>query len=391
MQRGSISINGRWWIVRVRENVLVDGRIVRKAMHHNLALVEQYPRLASGKEPPKIRAMADEIVAPINSGKREGLSIDSVKSYLESFIAAGRGKDGRPVRPITVRSWRRDYNVIRGLIPDAPLRSIRTPDVNKLFKALVAEDGEGDDMRATSAYRNIRNFLSGAFRAAVGDGLMDFNPVRDAMTISGNPTDTHATTLEELKQLMRTIAAADNPHLHMMRAAFVVAFFTGLRKEEVKGLKWTDYDPKERVLHIRRTVVDNIVVEDTKTEASKAPVPVILIVAKELAAHLKHNSGDGFIFHQASTSQAPVTFENIVREYVHPACNAAGVKFYGFHALRRGLNTVMKDMGLDYSLRADIMRHTPRNVTDKHYGRASIKQMRLALEKVEAKYKKVRS
>jgi hypothetical protein len=50
----------------------------------------------------------------------------------------------------------------------------------------------------------------------------------------------------------------------------------------------------------------------------------------------------------------------------------------------------MKDLGIDYSLRADIMRHKPRNVTDKHYGRASVKQMRAALEKIEAAYAKAR-
>lgn len=47
-------------------------------------------------------------------------------------------------------------------------------------------------------------------------------------------------------------------------------------------------------------------------------------------------------------------------------------------------------MGIDYSLRADIMRHKPRNVTDKHYGGASVKQMRAVLERIEAAYPKAR-
>ena len=50
----------------------------------------------------------------------------------------------------------------------------------------------------------------------------------------------------------------------------------------------------------------------------------------------------------------------------------------------------MKDAGIDYTLRADIMRHKPRNVTDMHYGRASVKQMRAALEKIEAAYLKAK-
>jgi integrase len=392
MQKGSIRISGKWWYLKVRENVIENGQSVRKPMYHKLAPVDQFRPSSNGEPPTAIRAMADEKLAPINSGKREGLSADSWKAYLESYLASGLGTDGRPVRKVTLKSYRRDYKIIEDLIPDIQLRNVRTPDMNKLFKALIAADG--DDMRATSSYRNVRNFLSGAFRAAVGEGLVDFNPVRDAMVVSGNDADTYAYTLAEVKQLMKVIALEDpksgDDWKHTMRAAFMVAMFTGLRLEEIKGLKWEDYDKKSGVLNIRRTVVNHNIVEDTKTKGSKAPVPVVKTVAKELAAHLARNSGDGFIFHKVNSSQAPIIFEHIVLTNVHPACETAGIKFHGFHAFRRGLNTVMKDMGIDYSLRADIMRHKPRNVTDKHYGRASVKQMRAVLEKVEAAYNKAK-
>ena len=386
MQKGSIRISGKWWYLKVRENVLKNGQTTREIMYHKLAPVDQFRPSSNGEPPAAIRAMADEKLAPINAGKREGLSADSWKSHLEAYLASGLGADGRPVRKVTLKAYKRDFTIIKDLIPDIQLRNVRTPDINKLFKALIAADG--DDMRATSSYRNVRNFLSGAFRAAVGEGLVDFNPVRDAMVVSGNDADTHAYTLAEVKQLMKVISPDGDDWKHTMRAAFMVAMFTGLRLEEIKGLKWTDYDKQNQLLHIRRTVVNHQIVEDTKTAASKAPVPVVKTVAKELAAHLKRNSGDGFIFHKVNSSQAPIIFEHIVLNNMHPACEAAGIKFHGFHAFRRGLNTVMKDMGIDYSLRADIMRHKPRNVTDRHYGRASVRQMRAVLEKVEAKYKR---
>ena len=392
MQKGSIRISGRWWYLKVRENVTKNGQSTREITYHKLAPVDQYRPSSNGEPPAAIRAMADEKLAPINLGKRDGLSADSWKSYLESYLAAGVGADGRPVRKVTLKSYRRDYKIIKDVIPDIQLRNVRTPDINKLFKALIAADD--DDIRATSSYRNVRNFLSGAFRAAVGDGLVDFNPVRDAMVVSGNDSDTHAYTLAEVKQLMKVIAL-ENPESrddwkHTMRAAFMVAMFTGLRLEEIKGLKWTDYDQQNQLLHIRRTVVNHQIIEDTKTAASKAPVPVVKTVAKELAAHLARNSGDGFIFHKVNSSQAPIIFEHIVLTNVHPACEAAGVKFHGFHAFRRGLDTWMKDAGIDLSLRTDIMRHTPRNVTDRFYGRASVKQMRAVLEKVQAAYNKTK-
>jgi integrase len=392
MQNGSIRISGKWWYLKVRENVIENGQSVRKPMYHKLAPVSQYRASSNGEPPPAVRAMADEKLAPINAGKREGLSADSFKSFLESYLQAGVGGDGRPVRKVTLKTYRRDYRVIADLIPDIQLRNVRTPDINRLFKALIAKDG--DEVRATSAYRNVRNFLSGAFRAAVGDGLADFNPVRDAMTITGNDADTHAHTLPEVKQLMKVIKLEDEKSgddwQHTMRAAFMVALFTGLRLEEIKGLRWEDYDRQQQLLNIRRTVVNHQIVEDTKTKASAAPVPVVKTVAKELEAHLKRNSGDGFIFHKVDP-QSPIIFEHIVLTKVHPACTAAGIKFHGFHALRRGLDTAMKDLGTDYSLRADIMRHKPRNVTDKHYGRASVKQMRAVLERMEAAYSKTKT
>lgn len=384
MQKGSIRISGKWWYFKVRENVTENGQRIRKELYYKLAPIDQF-RPSSNNEPPaSIRAMAEEKLAPINAGKREGLSADSWKSHLENYLASGLGADGRPVRKVTLKSYKRDYTVIKNLLPDIQLRNVRTPDINKLFKALIAEDG--DDIRATSAYRNVRNFLSGAFRSAVGDGLTDFNPVRDAMVVTGRDADTHAYTLEEVAQLMKVLEVEK---FHTMRAACMIAMFAGLRLEEIKGLKWEDYSKKEGVLNIRRTVVNHNIVEDTKTKASKAPVPVVKIVAKELEAHLKRNSGDGFIFHKASSSQSPIIFEQLILTEVHPACDRAGIKFQGIHAFRRGLNTIMKDLGIDHSLRADIMRHTPRDVTDRHYGRASMKQMRAVLEKVEARYRAV--
>jgi len=391
MQKGALRIHGKFWLLKVRENVVKNGQVVRKDMYHKLAPVAQYRPSSNGEAPAAIRAMADERLAPINAGKRDGLSADSLKSYLQSYLAAGLGSNGRPVRKVTLKGYRRDYNIIRDLIPDIQLRNVRTPDINRLFKALIAADG--DDVRATTSYRHVRNFLSGAFRAAVGEGLVDFNHVRDAMVMSGKEIETHAYSLAEVKQLMKILqpgrGGLAEDWQHTMRAAFMVAMFTGLRLEEIKGLKWSDYDEVAGLLHVRRTVVDRQIMQDTKNKASKASVPVVRTVAQELEAHRKRNSGDGYIFHQAYSSQVPIVFETIIFDKVQPACREAGIEFpIQMHAFRRGLDTAMKDLGIDLSLRIDIMRHSPRNVTDKHYGRASERQMRKVLERIEAAYLK---
>jgi integrase len=380
MQSGHIRVNGRWWILKVREWVTVDGIKKRKDSYKKLARLEEHRPNPDGSAPNSVRALADLELAPINAGQREGLSADSLKSYIERFLQSGIGRTGRKLEANTILSYRRDYAAIKDLIPDIQMRQIRTPDINRLFLALIEQDG--DDMRATSGYRNIRNFLSGVFRQAVGEGAIDFNPVREAMVLSGKDSDTHAYTLEETYNLCETVSD------HTARAAFMVLAFTGLRKGEMKGLRWEDYDAKAGVLNVRRAVAQGKL-KETKTKASKAPVPVIGIVRKALDDHLKKNSGDGLIFHPKDESQTVINFEHLIFDVVRPELKEAGIEWHGIHAFRRGLDTAMKDLGIDLSTRTNIMRHVPRNVTDKYYGQASFTQMRKALEKVEARYKAV--
>jgi integrase len=381
MQSGHIRVNGRWWILKVREWVVKDGVKRRVDSYKKLRLVRHNE---NDNVPGDVKALADLELAKVNIGQGQGQSADSVKSYLESYIAAGIGsKTRRKLRDVTIQSYKRDYNVIEDFIPDMQLRQVRTPDINRIFDALIEDDG--DTVRAQSAYNNIKNFLSGAFRSAVGAGLIDFNPVTAATSIGGNEADTHAYTLQEVHNLM---SAVDN---HTAQAAFMVLTFTGIRSEELKGLRWADYDREKQVLNIKRTIVHGKLVEDTKTTSSKAPVPVIEIVEKYLDAHLARNSGTGYIFHAPTNPEQPVNFGHLVWDIIIPKVKEAGVEWHGLHAFRRGLSSVLHDMEIPELTISHILRHSTKSsksVAGRHYIKPSLDRMRSALKKkkVEAAF-----
>jgi len=393
MQSGSIRVNGRWWILKVRENVTEGGLAKRKDTYHKLALVADHRPSSNDEAPPAVKALAAQKVASINVGKSEGYSVDSLQAYLEWYLKyiaeGGLGPSGKKLQHESVRANKRDFNIIKGLLPRMALRDIRAPHINAVFEKLVKADG--DDLRQTSNYRSIRNFLSGAFKIAVGRGLAEFNPVRDTMVIQGGDADTHAYTLDEFRTLMGVLKDTDK--YHTMRAAFMVAMFTGMRMQEIKGLRWEDYDRKAGVLNIRRTVVHHRIQEGTKTKDSAAPMPVVKIVAKELAEHLKRNSGDGFIFHKASSSQAPIIFEDIVLDEVHPACKKAGIKFHGFHAFRRGVASFLHRNGTSELMIGHVLRHSKKSsktVAGRHYIERDVEAVRKELQKIEAAYGKAK-
>ena len=382
MQSGHVRVNGRWWILKVREWVVKDGVKRRVDTYKKLREIRHNE---GGAVPNDVQALADLELARVNLGQGQGQSADSVKSYLESYLTAGIGsKTRRKLRDVTIESYKRDYNVIKDFIPEMQLRQVRTPDINRIFDALIEDDG--DTVRAQSAYNNIKNFLSGAFRSAVGAGLIDFNPVTAAHSIGGNEADTHAYSLEEVRDLMSTV-----DH-HTAQAAFVVLAFTGLRSEELKGLRWDDYDSENEVLNIKRTIVHGKLVEDTKTTSSKAPVPVIGIVKKYLDAHLARNSGTGYIFHAPADPERPINFGHLVWDVVIPEAKKAGVEWHGLHAFRRGLSTLLHDLEIPELTISHILRHSTKSsksVAGRHYIKPSLERMRAALEKVEAKYKAI--
>lgn len=382
MQSGHIRRNGRWWILKVREWVVKDGVKRRIDSYKKLREIRHND---SEQAPADVQALANLELAKVNIGQGQGQSADSVKSYLEGYLTAGVGsKSRRKLRDSTVQSYKSDYNLIKDFIPDMQLRQVRTPDINRIFDALIEDDG--DTIRPQSTYNRAKNFLSGAFRTAVGAGLLDFNPVTAAHSIDGKEANTHAYSLEEVRDLM---SAVEN---HTAQAAFMVLTFTGLRSEELKGLRWTDYDRENGVLNIKRTIVQGKLVEDTKTTSSKAPVPVIEIVGKYLDAHLARNSGTGYIFHSPTNPEQPINFGHLVWDVVIPKAKEAGVDWQGLHAFRRGLSTVLHDLEIPELTISHILRHSTKSsksVAGRHYIKPSLERMRAALEKVEAKYKAI--
>jgi integrase len=379
MQTGSIKKHGKWWTLKYRTNVLVNGVAQRKDVYKKLARVDRdHQPKPDGSAPEKVKALANLELAPLNAGQAQVYSGDTVDSFLLAFLKKGEGGRGRALNNTTKLSYKTMYRLAKDFLPKIELRQVRTPHIDKLLRDIAAADGA--DRRAQSVYANLKNFLSSAFRYAVRHGLVDSNPVRDVAIPQGNPSDTHAYTLKEVYQYMHVLTD------HTSRALVMVAMFTGLRTEEIKGLRWEDYDGE--VLNIRRAVAHGKLLT-VKTDASQAPVPVIGVVKKVLADHLKLNSGDGYIFHGDTGN--PLVIENLVRRSIIPTLSKANVDWHGFHAFRRGLGTYLEvNLKLSREFVKRILRHSTTDVTGRHYIKTDVEQNRKELERVEKDFLKLK-
>ncbi len=143
-----------------------------------------------------------------------------------------------------------------------------------------------------------------------------------------------------------------------------VAAFAGLRKSEIQGLQWEDLRDGE--LHITRSAWRTTTLEDTKTAASNAPVPVLKILAQHLEAHRNGFPAKGFIF-TGSKMGRPLDLHNLANRTVRPALKKAGIQWCGWHGFRRGLSTNLKTLGVDDTVIQRILRHANVGVTRQSY------------------------
>ena len=153
----------------------------------------------------------------------------------------------------------------------------------------------------------------------------------------GNPAgETHAYSLEEIAQMFKVL-----PEPASTIAA--VAAFTGIRKGELRGLLWENYDG-EQVL-ISQSFWRGHALEP-KTRQSKAPVPVIAQLARLLDSHRcsSGNPANGLMF--VSPVGKPVNLDALAADIIVPLVTQAGVRWRGWHAFRRGLATNLHQLGV---------------------------------------------
>ena len=188
------------------------------------------------------------------------------------------------------------------------------------------------------------------------------------------------------------------------KVLIAVAAYTGLRRGEIVGLQWGDYDGKK--IWVRRNICfgekGEMSVELPKTEASEAPVPVIAPLRRILDAwKAKAKVTEGCWIFQAgfTRKQHPeslldaaklslVSPQNVLRDVIAPALEKAKIEWYGFHGFRRGLATNLRSLGVDDLTIKEILRHSDVSVTRASYIKRIDEKSVQAMDKLEAELRK---
>jgi integrase len=256
------------------------------------------------------------------------------------------------------------------------VRDFRTVDGETLLAQIARQTS-----LARSTLARFKSFLSGVFKHAKRVGVFDgVNPIQDVSIPKGRASrETYACSLEEIATIISNLPQP---------AATVVATaaFTGMRKGELRGLLWENYNQEE--IRITQSVWQSIVTEP-KTTKSKAPVTVIAPLARALDNHRlrQGNPQTGLIF--ASEKGTPLDLSNLAKRVIRPCLKKKRLEWPGWHAFRRGLATNLYRLGVADKTIQSILRHANLSTTMNSYVKsvpAGVVEAMHSLEEVCTQY-----
>lgn len=310
-------------------------KTIRRTKH--LGYVKDYPTKTS------VMPLLEACMRSVNASTAPAVTLDDFieHKYLPYTVAE--------LRPSVSHGYKKLWNArIKGLAEaQLRVREYRPADIQALLSASLKRASKPLSARTMS---HVKAFLSGCFRYSVLCGVRDMNPVRECRIPKGvtAPKKTYAYSLSEIRKMLLVLDGG-------LKAAVAIAAFAGLRRAELQGLRWEDYDGKD--LSVNQTVWAGHV-SDPKSVASRDYVPVIPQLREIIDMY------------RTSLASGPVALlPNLTYAHspIRVALRGTGIEWKGWHALRRGLASNLAEMGASDKLIQRVMRHSKVTVTREHY------------------------
>jgi integrase len=362
-QAGYVYKEAGVWYVRFYDDRIENGVLVRKHVRQRIGTIADFPYKELAREE------AQRLLKPINEGVQKPEAVQTLCQFADEQFFPFCEKQ---VRPSTLSGYKARWRQLQPWCAKLRMRDTATRDIQEILDAIHKKSHLNHD-----SIRALRSLLKLIFDHAIRVGLLAINPVDKAKVPKANEDevreDTYAYSLEEVQQMLGVLPEP-------ARTAVATAAFTGVRRGELSGLLWENFD--ESSIKITQSVWEGHVTRP-KTKKSAAPIPVIRPLARMLEVHRARmsNPASGFIF--ASNRGTAMNMNNLLNREILPALRKAKLAWHGWHGFRRGLATNLKRLGVDLKTIQEILRHAHISVTADIYVKEVSEQAVEAMQRLE--------
>lgn len=208
----------------------------------------------------------------------------------------------------------------------------------------------------------IKNTMNPVFDAAVEDEIISRNPLRSRrIKIGGKDTVGHKAIPNEKMKLIRKNILLMERKPRLMTA---LLSYTGMRFEEVLGLKWEDIQgewilEERAVVHPTRNMPE---IKKPKTKTSERLVPYIPALKDILEPERK----TGFILSKEDDGKEPLSYSE-ARRVFQKIRKQFDLKEYSAHDFRDTCATEWRAAGIPLDVIARILGHAKTETTERKY------------------------
>ncbi|MBR3494141.1 MAG: site-specific integrase [Clostridia bacterium] len=286
----------------------------------------------------------------------------SFSEYAETWLELYKRPKLKPTTLLCIEGYLRNH-----LLPffgEMHVDEITTPDIQRFLNA--------KSHLSRKTLSDMLMWLSQILDYAREDGYLMQNPATSRHLSISSTKQTVRKALNEA-DLMDVISNLDRLRPHD-RLLIALALFTGSRRGELMGLKYSDIDDQQGVIHIRRNIIypgqNRPLISTPKSKAGFRDIPIL----SHLKPYLPERRDDAFIFCSEYSEQKPYS-----NQQIHNTMNriSSTINLHGatLHCLRHTFVTEAIASGMDIKSIATIAGHASTKMTFDRYAHPQKEQI----------------
>lgn len=253
------------------------------------------------------KAWREDKLSAARRGELRAPTATTVRQAAEAFMAGAKDgsiptASGGQYKPATLRGYRVALDKrIYPAMGSRRLSDVRRRDVQDLADKLTAEG------LSASTVQNTLDPLRVIYRRAIRreEGVA-IDPTEGLELRRPKGERPRIASPAEAAELIAAIPEDE-------RALWATAFYAGLRRGELRALRWSDVDLPSRLIHVSRGWDAIEREQSVKSKAGNRRVPILDVLAVEITAHQARTgrAGEALVF--GSTATHPFSPESVRR------------------------------------------------------------------------------
>ena len=269
------------------------------------------------------------------------------------------------IRPSTLRKYKSCVELyIKPNLGDKQIAFITAADIQKMYNKLkkngrVLKHPKYGYELSDAMVVNIHVMLHKAMKKAVQEHLIPSNPTVKTVRPKIAKKDMKVLTNEQLDKFLSVVDKEKDWH-----DFFYTELTTGLRRGEICGLKWMDFDEATGRITINRSIeVNNGIVTEGETKTGKGKRSFYLPEnTAEILRRRKKTAKSEWVFTEQNNPQIPIPPKKAYRK-MKEILQKAELPDIRFHDLRHTFATQAIISGVDAKTLSGILGHTKASFT----------------------------